>query len=227
MSSGLLSPPAAATGSRRHRTVPLAAVLTAAAFLVAPPLGRDLAAQVARAEFWSRHGPAVWDLGWYGGFSPYGYSLLTPAPMAWLGGGTDGPRRLGALALVVTAVAFAALLRRTDARRPVLGGLLGLAGIAGNLVSGRITFTVGLAFGVGALLAAAYRRPVVAVAAAVLTSAASPVAGLFLGLGGTALILCGRRRGGIGLAAGSGVPLLATGLVFGTDGPMTTLAADT
>jgi hypothetical protein len=223
----------------------IAAGAAAVTFLLAPVTGRDLAAQVARAQFWARHGAAVLDLGWYGGHSPFGYSLLTPAPMAWLGAGTDGPRRLGAIAAVLAAVAFAALLRRTGARRPLAGGLLGVAGIFGNLVSGRVTFTVGLAFGLAALFALAGGRPGAAGilaggrslrcgaagSAAVLASAASPVAGLFTGLAGTALMLTATRRRadlvpGLVVAAGAGLPLVVTGLLFGTHGPMNVIPAD-
>ena len=116
-------------------------------------MGIDLAAQVAHADFWGRHGAAVVDFGWYGGISQYGYSLLTPAPMAWLGGGTDGARALGALSAVVASILLVLLLLRTRVSRPLTAGLLGAFGIFGNIVSGRVTFTVGLAFGLAALLA--------------------------------------------------------------------------
>ena len=167
-------------------------LVAAAAFLLAPPMGIDLAAQVAHGDFWSRHGAAVLDFGWYGGTSPYGYSLLTPAPMAWFGGGTGGAKVLGALAAVIASLVLALVLLRTGARRPLAAGLLGAFGIFGNIVSGRVTFTVGLVFGLAALLALTYPqswRRAGAVAAAVLAGAASPVAGLFVGLAGTALML--------------------------------------
>ncbi|PZM90156.1 MAG: hypothetical protein DIU79_14485, partial [Actinobacteria bacterium] len=187
----------------RRRTVAAVAALAAAlavAFLLAPPMGTDLSAQVARAEFVARHGFTPIDFGWYGGVSPYGYSLITPPLMALL-----GPRPVGALALVVSAVAFALILLRTRADRPVLGGVLGALCLAGNLVSGRITYAVGAAFGLLALAAlTAWPTPprrerpaappwasAAAVAgtllAAVLAAAASPVAGLFVGLAGVAV----------------------------------------
>jgi hypothetical protein len=149
--------------------------------------------------------------------------------MAWLGAGTDGPRRLGAIAGVLAAVAFAALLRRTGARRPLVGGLLGVAGIFGNLVSGRVTFTAGLAFGLAALLALAGGRPFrlgVAGAAAVLASAASPVAGLFVGLAGAALVMTGTRPSGFVIGAGAGAPLVVTGVLFGANGSMNVIPGD-
>ncbi|MGI5214067.1 hypothetical protein [Plantactinospora sp. CA-290183] len=226
--------------------------LLAVAFLLAPPLGTDLSAQVARADFFARYGFAPLDLGWYGGVSPHGYSLLTPALMSWLGGDTLGPRLAGAIALVGSAAALALLMRRTGARRPLLGGLVGAFCVAGNLASGRITYAVGVAFGLLALLALTAARPaprrVGAGVAAVLAGAASPVAGLFVGLAGVALlgkegpllIAFGRGRApyshlrrarGVGdgavLAVGAAVPVAGLGLVFGAGGWMNISLTDT
>ncbi|MEU8190105.1 hypothetical protein AB0C00_22835, partial [Micromonospora carbonacea] len=72
-----------------------AAVLLAGAYLIAPPMGTDLAAQVARAGFADRHGATPVDLGWYGGVDQFGYSLFTARLAAWV-----GPRPLGAAAAV-------------------------------------------------------------------------------------------------------------------------------
>lgn len=234
------------------------AVLLAVAFLLAPPLGTDLSAQVARADFATRHGFAPLDLGWYAGVSPYGYSLLTPPLMSWLGGDLLGPRLLGALALLVSAAALALLMLRTGARRPLLGGLLGTVCVAGNLVSGRITYAVGVAFGLLALLALTMlrSRPLLrrccAGLAALLAGAASPVAGLFVGLAGVALAgvalagtepspvvasASGRARrahpgsaylgDGAVLALAAAIPTLGLGLVFGSGGWMNISLSDT
>jgi len=209
------------------------ALAATAGWLSAPPMGVDLAAQVARADFWARHGGAVLDFGWYGGISPYQYSLLTPAAMAWLGGGVTGARWLGALAAVLAAALLVLLLLRTGARRPLLGGVLGTVGIVGNLVSGRITFTVGLAFGLATLLALTAQRRWVrrtgAIAGGVLTGAASPVAALFCGLAGVAVLLTSRSRrlDGLFIAAGSGLSIGVMSLLFGADGPMNTIVSDT
>jgi hypothetical protein len=190
-----------------RRVVPVAVAVTvvlAAAFLVAPPLGTDLAAQQARADFFDRYGFTPVDLGWYGGVNQFGYSLVSQALGAWF-----GPPVVGAVGAVVSAVAFAHLLRRTAARRPTLGAVLGAIVLVGNLVSGRITFAVGLALGLLALViiagagagalvgrggaGRAVRLPVAALLA-VLATWASPVAGLFVGLAGGALLLAGFRR---------------------------------
>jgi hypothetical protein len=219
-----------------------ASLAVATAFLLAPPMGIDLSAQVAHGDFWQRHGAALMDFGWYGGTSPYGYSLLTPGPMAWLGGGTGGAKALGALAAVVASIVLAVLLLRTGARRPLIAALLGAVGIFGNIVSGRVTFTVGLVFGLLALLFLTHRQfwwRVAAVAAAVLAGAASPVAGLFVGLAGTALLLsagwgrvedsgsAGRRVDGLLVAVGAAVPTIGMSLLFGAGGPMNTISSDT
>ncbi len=274
----------------------LVAVVLAGAWLAAPPMGTDLSAQVARADFFAAHGWAVLDLRWYAGVSPLGYSLLSPPLMAWF-----GPRPVGAVAAVVSALTLVLLLRRAGAPRPTLGGVAGAVAFTGNLVSGRITFALGVVLGLLALLSLGNRpsldsgrpslgnrpsldsgRPSLGnrpsldncgevvvqegalpttspqlrrwtggrlVAAAVLaatTSAASPVAGLFVGLAGVAYALAGRPApatgsamrsgrwgrgpavaGGAALALGAAVPLAATALLFGSGGWMNLNLADT
>jgi hypothetical protein len=221
------------------------ALLLAVAYLLAPPMGTDLSAQVARAEFVDKYGLTPVDLGWYGGTVQYGYSLLTPGLMALIGVGLTG-----ALALVVSALAFAGLLMRTDAVRPMLGGLLGAACIAANLVSGRTTYAVGVAFGLLALLALTASRRWVRLtggaAGAILAGAASPVAGLFVGLAAVALLARARfvyparaedrtgagsfpatRPAALVVAVAAALPLAATALVFGEGGWMNISRTDT
>jgi hypothetical protein len=118
-----------------------------------------------------------------------------------------------------------------------------VVGIFGNIVSGRITFTVGLAFGLAGLLALTCARPwqrrVGGATAAALAAAASPVAGLFVGLAGTALVLAawwspperpdrvGRGIDGLLVAVAAAVPTIGMGVLFGTGGPMNTIPSDT
>ncbi|MER7892551.1 hypothetical protein ABTX15_22300 [Micromonospora sp. NPDC094482] len=172
-------------------------MLLAGAFLLAPPMGTDLSAQVARARFVEENGLAPVDFSWYGGVTQFGYSLYTQ-----LLGAALGVRPVGAIAAVVGAVALAWLLLRGGARRPLLGGLLGAVVLVGNLVSGRITFAVGLTLGLLALCAvSAVRAPrwarlVLAAALAVLATWGSPVAGLFTGLAGGAMLLTEAWRQG-------------------------------
>ncbi|MGK5521461.1 hypothetical protein ACSNN9_19200, partial [Micromonospora sp. URMC 107] len=230
---------------RRSRVVAVAAasaVLLGVAHVALPPTGSDLAAQVARADFFAAHGLAPVDLRWYGGVQQFGYSLLSQPVMALL-----GVRVTGALALVAAATAFAALLVRTGVPRPLLGSLVGVLTIAGNLVSGRVTYGLGVALGLGALLALtlprdpadadagaerrARRRRLgrlgLAAAGALLASATSPVAGLFVGLAGAALLLTRRYADGLVLGVAAALPLGLTALLFGDGGWMNISRTDT
>ncbi|XVU27224.1 hypothetical protein ACQPZJ_09325 [Actinoplanes sp. CA-054009] len=174
----------------RHRLEWVTAVVAAvlgAVYLALPPMGSDLAAQVARAEFFAAHGYTPIDLRWYAGVDQLGYSLVSQPLMAFL-----GVRQTGALSLVGAAVLFATLLRRTSAPRPWLGALVGTVCIAGNLASGRVTYGLGVFFGLAALVQVTRRRPALAAVPALLAGATSPVAGLFLGLAGVALAASGR-----------------------------------
>jgi hypothetical protein len=189
------------------------AVLVAVAYLLAPPMGRDYSAQLAYAELAKQHWPELLDLRWYGGFDPLGYSIWSPPVMALL-----GVRLTTALAYVVSVVLFAALLKRVQVARPVLGAVTAAVCLAGNLVVTRTTFALGLAVGLGALLALVSRRLRIASVLSVASALASPVAGLFLGVAGGALFLSNRRRDGLTLAVSGLVPTIAVGLVFGNGG---------
>jgi hypothetical protein len=192
------------------------AVVLAAVYLLLPRMGSDLSAQVARAGFFAGHGWAPVDLRWYGGVNQLGYSLVSQPVMATL-----GVRVTGALALVATAVLLAVLLRRTGARRPWLGSLIGAACVAGNLVSGRVTYGLGVCFGVAALLLLTYRKIAwLAAPLALLAAATSPVAGLFTGLAGAALLFGGRVRNGLLVAVPAAIPVGAAALLFGDGGWM-------
>jgi len=185
-------------------------------YLLLPRMGTDLAAQVARSTFFADHGYLPIDLRWYAGVDQLGYSLLSQPVMAVI-----GVRVTGAIALVATSIALAALLRRAGARRPLLGALFGAACIAGNLLSGRVTYGLGVLFGVTALLLLTYRRLRWAAAfLALAASATSPVAGLFLGLAGVALLASRRVFDGLLVAVPAAVPLALTVALFGDGGWM-------
>ncbi|MET7835253.1 hypothetical protein ABZS44_20810 [Micromonospora sediminicola] len=216
-------------GTRVVAVSAASALVLAVLQLTLPVTGSDLSAQVARADFFAAHGSALVDLRWYGGVHPWGYSLVSPPLMAAL-----GVRPTGALALLASATAFAALLVRLRVPRPLLGSLVGVVTIAGNLVSGRVTYALGVAFGLAALLALTLPadrsrrvRAGAAVVAALLASAASPVAGLFVGLAGVALLLTRRYADGLLLAVPAAGPLAVTGLLFGEGGWMNISRADT
>jgi hypothetical protein len=192
------------------------AVLIAVAYLLAAPMGRDLSAQMAHAQLAESYWPELLNLGWYGGFNPLGYSVLSPPVMALL-----GVRLTTALAYVLSVVFFAALLKVTDVPRPFLGAITGAVCLAGNLVVTRTTFALALAVGLGALLALVAGRRWLASVLSVVAALTSGVTGLFLGVAGGALFLSGRRRDGITLAVSGMVPTVAVGLAFGNGGRQT------
>ncbi|MGB9376531.1 MAG: hypothetical protein WCB04_03365 [Mycobacteriales bacterium] len=195
-------------------------------FLFLPLAGTDLAAQVARGHFTQEYGLKPVDFRWYGGIFPFGYSLLTGPLNALI-----GSRGVGAVASVIGAVAFAFLLVRTKVRRPLLGGVLGAVCLVFNLISGRTTFALGLAFGLVALCIVTLEevdvrlRTTLIVLASALATAASPVAGLFTGLAGGALLLTGRRRDGLALGIGAAVPMVVVTALF-RDGGIQPFDAD-
>lgn len=178
----------------------LGAVL-AAGYLLLDPRTADLAAQEYRSGLWARSGFVVWDNGWYAGHHVPAYSLLFPPLGAWL-----GPQVVGALSAVAGTWAFGRLVRQgTGATRGAvwLAGAWCAIGMTALLVSGRLTFALGVALGLGALAAAREARTrlsargvgahphsagwwVGAICLAALTSAASPVAGAFVALAAAA-----------------------------------------
>ncbi|GAA0244737.1 hypothetical protein [Cryptosporangium japonicum] len=213
----------------------LTSLLLAVGFLSLPLAGTDLSAQVARGHFFDEHGWVPIDFRWYGGVYPFGYSAFTgPANAVF------GSRGVGAISVVVSAVAFAWLLAQVGARRPLTAGVLGAVTGVFNLVSGRTTFAMGIALGMLALCVVAasahrYRPPlddsahwlrvllqpraswwemVLAGTLAALSTAASPVAGLFVGLCGTALLLSGVVAEGLVLGIGAGIAMAVPTFVF-------------
>lgn len=177
------------------------AVLLAAVYLIWSPPSADLAAQTFRTELFEAHGFEVWSNAWYGGIHLPGYSLLFP-PLA----SVLGIRLVGAISVVAAAGLFAALVRPHYGERARLAIWLFGLGAATNLFTGRLTFALGVAIALGALLAADRERPAPAAILAVLTPAASPVAGLLLAFAGAVLVVTGRREDGLLV----GVPALAT-----------------
>jgi hypothetical protein len=192
------------------------AILLAAAYLLAAPMGRDLSAQLAHAQLAEQHWPDLLDLRWYGGYDPLGYSVLSPPVMALL-----GVRLTTALAYVASVVLFAAVLQRTGAARPIPAAIVAAVCLTGNLVVTRTTFALGLAVALAAVLALVAGRLRTASVLSVLAALSSPVDGLFLGVAGGALFLSGRRRDGVVLAVSGLVPTIAVGLAFGNGGYQT------
>jgi hypothetical protein len=154
------------------------AVPIALAYLALAPVSADLAAASYRSYLFAHFGLTLWDNGWYGGHHLLAYSLLSPALGAPL-----GPRLPQAISTVLASVLFASLIADRFPPRAVRVGSVWFAlGVSIELLSGRVPFDIGLAIGLGALLAARHRLRGTALCLAVLSSLASPVAGAFLAL---------------------------------------------
>lgn len=177
--------------------------------------GGDLAAQSAWAEFALRHPGSAYDFAWYGGMHPASYSVISPYLMALL-----GVRTTGVLAGTFSTGLFALLLTRSGIRRPMPPALWGAFSLSCNAVSGRVTFALGVFFGLAALtvvFAARGRRAPKAAAVivlGVLATLASPVAGLFLEVAAAALFLTRRHRPASALAAGPPFVVALSALLF-------------
>ncbi|WP_443078514.1 MFS transporter [Streptomyces sp. SS162] len=202
----------------------LAALLHLGWYLFAANSGGDLAAQDAWAAFAARHPGSAYNLGWYGGMHTMSYSVLSPYVMALL-----GVRTTMAVAGTLSAALTALLLVRVPAvRNPLACSLAAVAALLGNALSGRATFGLGLLFALGAaavVLLGPWLRPrgaranrwVRGAAAALLAgaaTAASPVAGLFLGVLAAALLLRGRRTAAYALGVPAAAVVAATALLF-------------
>ncbi|WP_408057084.1 MFS transporter [Streptomyces changanensis] len=216
----------APAGPRRLRAHPvavataLAAVLHVLWFLAVANSGGDLAAQDAWADFATRHPGSAYNLSWYGGMHTMSYSVLSPYVMSLV-----GVRATMMAAGTVSAALTALLLVRTRAvRNPLACALAAVFALLCNAVSGRVTFGLGLmcALGAAAVVFAWPRRwrrhhAARATAAALLAgtaTAASPVAGLFLGVVAGALFLRGRRPAAYALGVPPVLVVAATALLF-------------
>jgi hypothetical protein len=205
----------------------LAAPLALAYAILAPPAA-DLAAATYRSELFARVGFTLRDSGWYAAHGHWlpGYSLFSPALGALL-----GPHVLLALSALAAGVLFALIAQRLfppGAAR--LAALSFALGVSVGLLSGRVPYVLGVAVGLGAVLALLHGRLAAALALAALCSLASPVAGAFLALVAVTAALVGvlAREGGEGeggrrspstpqglaLAAAALAPIVALALAF-------------
>ncbi|MFD0213181.1 MFS transporter [Streptomyces hirsutus] len=187
----------------------LAAVLHIVWFFTFANSGGDLAAQDAWAEFVGRHPDSAYNMAWYGGMHAVSYSVVSPYLMAVL-----GVRTTMMLAGTVSAALLTMLLIRSlpTVRNPLWAALAGVFGLLGNAASGRVTFGLGMMFGLAAVAVVfcwpyrwRYKRWAKALCAAPLAALAtmsSPVAGLFVGLVAVALFLQKRRPGAWALGLG-------------------------
>lgn len=205
----------------------LAIPLALAYLILAPPAG-DLAAATYRSDLFARVGFTTWDTGWYAahGYWLPGYSLLSPVLGALL-----GVRLLLALSAVAACGLFAQIAQRIFGPAAArLAATWFALGFCVGLLSGRVPYDLGFAIGLASVLALmladrgsrrvprmGYRSPIgalpAALALAVLTSVASPVAGAFLGLAGLAYAATDRRRG-LALCGAALIPVLALSIAY-------------
>jgi hypothetical protein len=182
------------------------AVPLVALYLIIAPPAADLAAATYRSDLFARVGFTTWDSGWYAahGHNLPSYSLLSPALGALL-----GVRVLLGCSAIAASVLFALIADRafgTLAAR-VAAAWFAL-GVCVGLLSGRVPFELGLAIGLGTMLAL-MRGPLVATfGLAGVTSVASPVAGAFLALVALAGALVGDSRRYLIVAVGALIPIL-------------------
>jgi hypothetical protein len=181
-----------------------------------PPV-RDLAGHLFRMEQYEAVGPHVWNNLWYGGHHTPGYSVLFPPVAALLGIGLTG-----VLAATSAAGCFAALVHRHAGPAAWPGALWFAAGTTTNLFTGRVVFAMGVAFGLGACLAAQRGRPVLIAVLGGGAGATSAVAAAFVAMAGIALVMTAatprQRRLAVELAAAPTVTVLAIGLLFPIEG---------
>ncbi|MET8134500.1 MULTISPECIES: MFS transporter [unclassified Streptomyces] len=207
----------------------LAGVLHIVWFFTFANSGGDLAAQDAWAEFVGRHPDSAYNLAWYGGMHPVSYSVVSPYLMSVLGVRTTmmiaGTLSAGLLTMI--------LVRSRAVRNPMAPVLAGVFALFCNAISGRVTYGLGTMFALAAVAVVfcwphrwRYKRWAKALCAAplaALATAASPVAGLFVGLLAAAMFLQKRRPGAYALGIAPVIVVGLSALLFPFSGtqPMT------
>ena len=166
--------------------------------IVAPSPSADLAAQTFRADLFASHGFLIWNDYWYAGHYLPGYSLLFP-PLGALLGPRAGRRPRGGRG---RGRCSALLARRRHGDRARLGDACGSGPPRPtNLFSGRITFALGIAIGLGALLALqSERTPLGRGACRAHRAARARSPACSSRSRGVAVTLAGDRRGGAAVA---------------------------
>lgn len=184
--------------------------------------GGDIAAQDAWAEFARTHPDSAYNLAWYGGMHPVSYSVVSPYIMAVL-----GVRATMILAGTISAGLLAWLIvSRREGQHRWVPALYGAVALAGNALSGRVTFALGTLFALAALCVVfawprttgstteRWVRGLLAAATSALATAASPVAGAFLGLVAATLWLRRRRPAAYALGVPPVLVVAASALLF-------------
>src|SRR5438552_6494328 len=128
---------------------PALATAISAVYLATAPITADLAAQTYRSDLFSRVGYGVWNAQGFGGHHTPAYSLVFPPLGALL-----GPRLVGVLAAIACAILFERIASARWGRLAWVGALWFALATGTNLFTGRLTFSLGVAVALGALLAA-------------------------------------------------------------------------
>jgi len=172
--------------------------------------GGDLAAQETWARFAVQHGDSAYGLFWFGGAHTANYSLISPYLMGFF-----GVRTIAVASGLAAGWLASVLVLRCGVRRPLAPALLAAFGVWTDVAAGRVTFALGVAFGLAAcVLLVGERRTVLAAGYALLATAASPVAGLFLVAVGAAYLLARDRKRGAALIVPPFAVVATTTLLF-------------
>jgi hypothetical protein len=208
--------PRTARRARREFLPSAFVLLNAVAFVLVRPGVPDLWAARARASAVGHGvGLSYW-FSWFGGSTPGNYSVITPYLCAKL-----GTELVPGAAAVTIAVLATALVRGTA--RPEAAACAAAFAVVVNLWCGRVPFLLGSAFAVAALVGVRRRATFTVVPLSVASVLASPIAGAFLCLGLSGLVLTARlrryRTPAVLAIAGAGGTLVALAAVFGVPGP--------
>jgi hypothetical protein len=179
---------------RRYGEPGLVAAALGAAYLIIQPDSADHAAQIYRSGLFAHEGLGIWDNFWFGGHHLPGYGIMLPALGALI-----GPRLVGVLAAVLAAVLFSAIAYGRFGERARLGVIWFATATAISLFTGRLTFALGVAVALAAVLAAQRGHRFAAILLAGMVALASPVASLFLACGVVAYAIAERTRKGLEL----------------------------
>lgn len=187
--------------------------------------GGDIAAQDAWAQFAKTNPRSAYNFAWYGGLHPVSYSVISPYIMAWV-----GVRLTLMISSTISAGLTALILCRCSrwVRRPLLPSLLVAVALFGDSISGRVTFALGVAFGLGAILVIfcwperwrgrrarhAWPRALLAALLAMLATCGSPVAGLYLGIVAAGLWLSRRHAASYAIGLPPVVVVALSALLF-------------
>jgi hypothetical protein len=197
---------------RRHAPALVTAFIGSAVFLAWRPPSTDLANQTFRVAIFRRAPFAPWNNLWFAGHHTPADYPLTPVL-----GSVLGAVAVGVLAVLFASWAGSLLVHRLvvsvpGLQRPALASVAFAIGCLASLFGGRTAFVLGSGFGALAILGALRGRWWLAALFGVFASLGNPVAGLFVGVIGCA-VLCARSmpwKFGVALVI---APLLPVGVL--------------